>query len=119
MLDALLAATWRSPRLTGSEAETQFTVEDVVLGHLLGLAAAKDASGQARALALAAAIKLEDWLKSQTVQSLPIPKPPPTGQLRSRPSTAFRNDPAKFAPAPELPTPPGQPIGVVEEDAPW
>ena len=101
-----------------SEAETQFTVEDVVLSQLLGLAAAKDASGQARAIALAAAIKLEDWLKSQTGN----PASPEAGAHWAAAIATidrFRNDPAKFAPAPELPTPPGQPIGVVEEDAPW
>ncbi|MGB6783966.1 MAG: zinc-dependent metalloprotease, partial [Terracidiphilus sp.] len=37
VLDAVLAATWRSPRLKGLEAETQFTVDDVILNHLLRL----------------------------------------------------------------------------------
>ncbi len=118
VLDALLAVTWRSPRLTGTKAQTQFTVEDIVLSQLLGLAAAKDASGQARALTFAAAIKLEDWLKSQTSS-------PPDLESAAHWAAAiatidrFRSDPAKFAPAPELPTPPGQPIGTFEEDAPW
>jgi len=31
----------------------------------------------------------------------------------------FKSDPAKFAPAPELPTPPGQPIGDDEDIATW
>jgi hypothetical protein len=118
MLDALMAATWEAPRLAGSEAETQFTVEDIVLEHLLELAAAKDASGQARAIALSAAAKLQDWLKSQTSKHA---SPEADAHWAAAIATIdrFRNDPAKFAPAPELPTPPGQPIGVVEEDAPW
>ena len=78
-----------TPRLSGLEGQTQFTVEDIVLDHLLELAAAGRgsgmsagaafpagvsvpggggsgaASGQARAIALAEAVKLEDWLKTQ------------------------------------------------------
>ena len=118
VLDALMAATWAAPRLTGSEAETQFTVEDILLEHLIELAAAKDASGQARAIALSTAAKLEDWLKSQTSKHA---SPEADAHWAAAIATIdrFRDDPAKFAPTPELPTPPGQPIGVVEEDAPW
>jgi hypothetical protein len=110
MLDAVLTDTWQAQRRSGLQAETQFTVDDVVLEHLLGLAAAKDASGQARAVALAEADKLEDWLKSHSAHVS-------DGEVAAHfvagiaAIEQFRKDPAKFAPAPELPTPPGQPIG--------
>jgi hypothetical protein len=73
------------------------------------------ASGQARALALAEAVKLEDWLKAQG------------GSSEAKAHWAagiaeieqFRKDPAKFAPAPELATPPGQPIGSDEDGDGW
>jgi hypothetical protein len=116
-LDAVLAATWLSPRQAGISAETQFAVEDVVLDHLLGLAATTDGSGQARAIALASAVKLEDWLKAQSPGAA-------DGELGAHWAAGiatierFRNDPAKFTPAPDLPVPPGQPIGD-EDDAAW
>jgi hypothetical protein len=31
----------------------------------------------------------------------------------------YKSDPAKFAPAHEIATPPGQPIGSLEEDESW
>jgi hypothetical protein len=132
MVDSVLSATWRSPRREGLEAETQFTVEDIVLNHLLRLAASGGGAGtsgaafpagisieeprsvsaspEARAQALAAADKLETWLKSN-----PFPADTPEYAAHRAAAIAtierFRADPAKFAPPPELPTPPGQPIG--------
>jgi hypothetical protein len=73
------------------------------------------ASGEARAIALAEAVKLEDWLKGQTG----------TSEAKAHWAAGiaeierFRRDPAKFAPAPELETPPGQPIGSDEADESW
>jgi len=136
VVDAVLAATWRSARRQGLEQETQFTVEDVVLNHLLRLAASGGGSGsagaaipagigideprspaaspQARAQALAAVDKLEGWLKSNT---FPADSPEYEAHRAAALATIerFRTDPAKFAPAAGLPTPPGQPIGDDEE----
>jgi hypothetical protein len=133
VLDAVLAATWRSPRLKGLEAETQFTVDDVILNHLLQLAASGGgssqspgaalpagvslnvapsgaASGQARALALAEIDKLEKWLKT----SPSAPESPESAAHRAAAIAEieqFRKAPSAFAPPPGLPVPPGQPIG--------
>ncbi len=117
-LDAVLAATWRSPRLTGLQGETQFTVEDIVLDHLLGLAAANEASGEARAVALAAAVHLDVWLHAQAPQD----GDPEVAAHRAAAIAEierFRKDPAKFSPPPELAAPPGQPIGNDEDDESW
>jgi hypothetical protein len=140
MVDAVLAATWKSPRQTGLAAETQFTVEDIVLNHLLQLAASGGgagqsagaafpagvtvdaagsgaASGEARALALAAVGKLEEWLKTGE-----FPEHDAESAAHRAAAIAtieqFRKDPARFSAAPELPTPPGQPIGE-DADADW
>jgi hypothetical protein len=133
MIGAVLAATWKSPRQKGLDGETQFTVEDLVLSHLLRLASSGGGAGQssgaafpagvtidagrsgaasaeARAVALAEVGKLENWLTPATF-------PDDTPEFAAHRSAAiaeieqFRKDPARFAPAPELPTPPGQPIG--------
>ena len=115
-LEAVFGATWRSRRLTGLEAETQFTVDDIVLTHLLGLATAKEASGEARAIALAEATNLEEWLKSQksTEPDVAAHWAAAIAEIEQ-----FRKDPAKFAAPPELATPPGQPIGSDESDVGW
>ena len=118
VLEAVLAATWKSPRHSGLARETQFAVEDVVLEHLLGLAAARDASAEARAVALAAAIRLQDWLKIHVPKAA---RPDDAGHWAAGIAKIerFKKDPDKFAPTPDLPTPPGQPIGDDEADESW
>jgi Met-zincin/Domain of unknown function (DUF5117) len=109
VLDAVLGATWKSPRQSGLAAQTQFSVENIVLDHLLGLAADKQASGEARAIARAKAVELKGWLGTQA----PAPDSDWTAHRAAGEAEIerFLRDPEKFAPAPELPTPPGQPIG--------
>jgi hypothetical protein len=128
----VLSATWRSARRQRLEEETQFTVEDVVLNHLLRLAASgtgSSASGaaipagfstdeprsvaaspEARAEAWAAIDKLEGWLKNNSFSN-DTPEYEAHRMAAIELIERFRTDPGKFAPAPELPTPPGQPIG--------
>lgn len=137
VLESIVKATWEAPRKSGLEGETQFTVDDVVLQHLLALAAAGGGAGQsagaalpagmslnvaasgaaspeARALALAAVDRLENWLKAT---------PGDTPELAAQRAAAlakieqFRKEPGRFAAPRALPTPPGQPIGSDEE--PW
>ena len=139
VLDAAMKATWEAPRKTGLEAETQFTTDEVVLHHLFRLAGAGSgggaspgaafpaglplnvarsgiASGEARALAMAAVNKLEEWLKSTV-------SPNDTTEFAAHRAAglaeieAFKKDPAKYAAIPAFPTPPGQPIG--EDVAIW
>ncbi len=115
VIGATLKATWYSPRLTGLEGETQLTVEDSVLRHLLALAAAPVASPEAKAVALQQANQLAVWLKRQAVSSA-------TPLLQAHWSAAlsqieeFREHPAKFALPRELEAPPGQPIGEDQEN---
>lgn len=110
VLEAVLQATWKTPRANGLAAATQFAVEDVTLEHLLGLAASGGASGEARAIARDEALRLRDWLKSSGA-------PPGSEELAAHRSAAvarveeFERDPGKFVLAPALAAPPGQPIG--------
>lgn len=51
VIDAVLSATWRAPRVPGLAAEVQRTVESVALYYLMALAAAERAPAQVRAIA--------------------------------------------------------------------
>jgi len=133
VVDAILSATWRSPRQNGLKGETQFTVEDVVLNHLLQLAASGGgsgqssgaalpagvtlnvarsgaASGEARAQALAEVEKLEKWLKGTAIDG-DSPEFSAHRAAAIAEIEQFRKDPGKFAPPAAIPVPPGQPIG--------
>lgn len=109
MISAVLTATWQSSRLTGLAGETQFSIEDTVLRHLLGLAASTEASGQAKAIALASVMKLEQWLKGREASESEEASAHRAAAVEQ--IERFRKEPEKFASAPELPIPPGQPIG--------
>ncbi len=135
-----LKSTWQSPRAEGLAAETQFAVEDVILTHLLSLAAGNGglgqsagaafpagislnvaagtaASSQARAEALAEIGKLEDWLKAQN-QAAAGPAIQAHRAAAIDRIERFRKEPERFAAPPPLATPPGQPIGSADDDGP-
>ena len=133
VIEEVMSSTWGAPRQTGLAGETQFTVENILLTHLLRLAAGdagsaqsngaalpagmsvasgggETASPQACAEALAAASRLEEWLKSQA-KSQVSPEVQAHWAAAIATIERFRADPGKFAAAPALATPPGQPIG--------
>jgi hypothetical protein len=116
VIDQTLQTTWESPRQSGPMEQTQFTVETVVLDHLMRLIVSKEASPQARAVARAKLADLESWLSIQI-----------DGQLSETPNgledhwagaleeiETFWKDPQKYAIDAPIETPPGQPIGSAE-----
>jgi hypothetical protein len=94
---------------------TQLTVEDVILRHMLALAASQSASPEARAIASAEVDQLKDWLKNR------VGDPSAPALLHAHwlaaqnEIEAFSKDPAKFVTATGLEPPPGQPIGDDED----
>jgi hypothetical protein len=116
VIDQTLQTTWEAPRLSGLHAETQYAVETVVLTHLMQLSVAKQASPQARAIAMAQIANLQAWLTDQLDMELPSDVEAHwAGALDD--IERFWKDPDKFATVPALATPPGQPIGSDEQDA--
>jgi hypothetical protein len=115
VIDQTLQTTWEAPRQSGVLEQTQFSVETVVLKHLMQLCVSQEASPQARALALVKVSDLEQWLTDQLQGDVPA-------GLEAHWSASlddierFWKDPDKFLIAPVLATPPGQPIGSEEED---
>jgi hypothetical protein len=108
MLDALLAATWKTPRATGIASEVQRTVDYVVLYHLFALAKNDSAAPQVRAIANAKLGALQAWLGASPAANPADRAHREYGAMQIK---QFREDPKQFTmPAPAEP-PPGQPIG--------
>jgi hypothetical protein len=108
VLTSVLKATWQAPRASGLAAETQSAVESATLESLLGLAASKQTSAQARAIA-----RFEvNSLKSQLAAATNLPRERQAHRAAALARIAeFERDPAKFVPAAPVDAPPGMPIG--------
>jgi hypothetical protein len=65
VVDKILAATWKAPVAGGYPGEIQHTVDIVVLGDLMSLAAGERASNQVRAIAELKLEQLKAWLGTQ------------------------------------------------------
>jgi hypothetical protein len=115
VIDQTLQTTWESPRQSGVLEQTQFSVDTVVLKYLMQLCVAKEASPQARAVALAKVSELEEWLSDQLEADVPA-------GLEAHWSASlddierFWKEPEKFVIEPTLATPPGQPIGSEDDE---
>jgi hypothetical protein len=115
VIDQALQTTWESPRQSGVVEQTQFTVETIVLKNLMQLCVSKEASPQARAIALNKVSDLESWLSDRLEGDV-------SSDLDAHWSASlddierFWKNPEKFVIAPPLTTPPGQPIGSEEDD---
>ena len=114
VIDQTIQTTWEAPRQGGVLEQTQFSVETVVLKHLMRLCVSNEASPQARAVALSKVSDLEDWLSDQLEGDVP-------SELEAHWSASlddierFWKDPEKFSIPPVLATPAGQPIGSDED----
>jgi hypothetical protein len=108
LIEATINATWKAPRASGLQATTQAVTETAVLEHLLALAASKEASREAQAIARAEAVSLRDWIAGASAVT--------SEETALNAATIARIDqflkePDKFTPAPAPTVPPGQPIG--------
>jgi hypothetical protein len=112
MIEAVFQATWKAPRAAGFGAEVQRITETAALEHLLALAANRNASAEARALARAEALSLRTWLSATTAQASEEKAARAAAIARI---AEFEKDPEKFTPASDVAAPPGQPIGDEEE----
>lgn len=111
VVDQVLNASWKSKRAAGERAEVQRVVDNIVLYHLMSLAANESALVQVRAIASSKIEELKNWLTQQLKT---------TREANQRAHYAFalsqiklfQEDPKKIAlPRPADP-PPGQPIGM-------
>ncbi len=108
ILDRTIARTIQAQHKQGLEGEVQRAVDGVVVRRLISLAAAADASDQARAVALARLAKLKTALLQADADSSFAA----SHKFLASQIEAFTKDPSKFV-IPQAPeAPPGMPIGM-------
>jgi hypothetical protein len=110
LLDAILAATWKSVAGEGYAQQIAMVVDNVALYNLMSLAANDQASDEVRAIASLELHELKDWLSAT----------PPSGTDFSRQAhffyaaqqiAQFEKDPKHITVPPPPPPPDGSPIG--------
>jgi hypothetical protein len=116
VLDAILAATWKTPHGSGYAAEIERTTDGVALCDLMALITNEHASGQARAIASVKLEELRAWLAGM-VNGLNGRDEEERAHLSFAVSqiVQFQKDPKKMElPAPAEP-PDGPPIGTEDD----
>src|SRR2546422_2729161 len=114
VLDAILAATWKSSRDVSYSGEIARVVDNVVLFDLINLTANARASEQVRAIA---ALKLEElraWLASDSSAGAKEPAELAHRSYAAAQIAQFQKDPKLIDVTPPVDPPDGPPIG-----SPW
>ena len=111
VIEKILAATWKAPAATGYAGEIQHTVNAIVLGDLMSLAANERASNQVRAIASWEIEQLKSWVGRQRHVSADENRRAflyySLEQIKR-----FQDDPKKVNLTPPQAPPDGQPIGM-------
>jgi hypothetical protein len=117
VLDAVLAASWKSLHAEGYMGQIDNVVDDVVLYDLMSLSANERAGGEVRAIASQELHKLHDWLNAP-----PDGRPAISDQAHIafalQQIEQFEKDPKKIDLTPPAEPPDGPPIGT-DEDWDW
>lgn len=109
VLEAVLAATWKSPHGSGYNEQIAMTVDNVVLYDLMTLAANDHASDEVRAVASLKLHELHDWLVAQPAGTI-ISDKAHIFFTRQRIEN-FEKDPKRIDLTAPLEPPDGPPIG--------
>jgi hypothetical protein len=118
VLDAVIDATWKSPRGIGYEGEVGRVVDNMVLHNMIALAADETASEQVRAIVNLKLAGLTVWL-SQATESATANSQKAHLSYLGRQITLFQEDPKRFAlQAPDR-APDGPPIGTDNDADNW
>jgi len=114
VLDKLFEKTWRAPLQPGYKGELQLLVDNLVLKHLLTLAADPKNAENVRGEALLKISELAEWMGGHVIGAEPKLKAAlyfGLAQIKE-----FEKDPGKFVPEPAMEMPPGAPIGMPDNE---
>jgi len=118
VIDALLAATWKSPRSSGYPAEIARSTDRVVLYDLMALSANEQASVQVRAIAALKLEQLRDWLATDQSGAKDEEERAHLFAAVSQ-IVQFQKDPKQISVAPPAEPPDGPPIGTDDDRDSW
>jgi len=118
VLEAIVAATWKTPHGDGLRGQIANAVDMVVLYDLMALAANDRASDQVRVIARFKLYELDRWLDAQMVSRQPILEPAHVA-FASRQIAQFQKDPKKMDLTPPAEPPDGPPIGTDDDWDGW
>ena len=110
LTDDLLRATWFASQQSGIDAEIQRMVNNLALEKLMVLAMNREADSQARAIALDAVKRLDNWL-TQRANGESNNKWRAHYGFASYRIEQMRNDPSSVEQYAPVTVPPGEPIG--------
>jgi len=110
LTDDLLRATWFASQQSGIDAEIQRMVNNLALEKLMVLAMNREADSQARAIALDAVKRLDNWLTQRTNGESNNKWRAHYGFASYR-IEQMRNDPSSVEQYAPVTVPPGEPIG--------
>lgn len=110
VLEAIIAATWKSNHPSGYNGEIQNTVDDVALYDLMALAANEHATDEVRAIAALKLHEVKDLLNSPTAGRQSIPDQAHIFFATTR-IDQFEKDPKRLDLTPPIEPPDGPPIG--------
>jgi len=118
VIDAVLAATWKSPRGRGYPAEIARSLDRVVLYDLMALSADERASEQVRAIAALKLEQLRDWLATSQSAAKDEDEQAHLFAAMSQ-IVQFQKDPKQISVAPPAEPPDGPPIGTDDDWDGW
>ena len=118
IIDAVLAATWRSVRASGHAAEIARTIDRVVLYDLMALSANEHASDQVRAIAALKLEQLRDWLVTNQSAAKDEEERAHLFAAMSQ-IVQFQKDPKQISVVPPAEPPDGPPIGMGDDWEDW
>ncbi|PYT44449.1 MAG: peptidase [Acidobacteria bacterium] len=118
IIDAVLAATWKSPRGSGYPAEIARTVDRVALYDLMTLSASEHASDQVRAIAALKLQELREWLAASQSAAKDAEERAHLFAAMSQ-IVQFQKDPKQVSVAPPAEPPDGPPIGTDDDGDGW
>lgn len=115
ILDKIIAVKIKAAGLPGYEGQLQMTANHALINSLIKLALNKDASAQARAVALLKVDQIKAWLTEKQKAVLPEAWKAHYA-FEAMLISQFKDDPKQYATENLLQPPPGQPIGQADEN---
>ena len=112
VVDKILQSTWKSTHETGYHGEIQRVVNNVVLYHLISLAANEDATSQVRAIAFLKLDELKNWMMNNKKETEKDENQHAHYVFSIYQISQFQENPGQYNFTKPIEPPAGSPIGI-------